>query len=319
MIRKHKPLAGVIGLGIIGERVVACLRKSGFQVWIWNRSPRVQPNFMPSAREVADLVKYIQFFVSDGPALLSVLDEIVPTLTSDHIILSHATISPQETLQAAKKVQQTGAQFLEAPFTGSRDAAEKGELIYYIGGSVDVLEKVRPLLSASSKAILHLGEIGQASTVKIATNLISAASIQAVAEAFALLYRSAIPVATLVKAMEHNAALSPTMAMKFPCMLNGDFEPRFSLKNMFKDIQHALRLASQYGLELPAASSFAGSAISGIQQGWGDLDFSVISRHFGFPPTEQNTKMSDGPVASSPPTPEKKPLKWSLFGSKNSE
>ena len=315
MSQPHKPTAGVIGLGIIGERVVVNLRKAGFQVWVWNRSPRAQPNFLPSAKDLADATQHIQIFVSDGPALLEVLDKMSPALTSDHIILSHATISPQETLEAAKKVEKTGAKFLEAAFTGSRDAAEKGELVYYIGGSVDVLESVRPLLSASSKTILHLGEVGHASTVKIATNLIGAASIQALSEAFAVLYRSGVPLQKLVDALEHNAALSPTMSMKFPCMLNGDFEPRFSLKNMFKDVQLALGLASQYGLELPAASSFAGSAISGIQHGWGDLDFSVISRHFGYPPEQPMTATADLP-ATPPPPPEKKTGKWSLFGSK---
>ncbi len=309
--RQNKLIVGVIGLGIIGERVVTNLRKSGFQVWIWNRSPRAQPNFVPSAKEVADAAKCIQFFVSDGPALLSVLDELLPVLTSEHIILSHATISPQETLEAAKKVEERGAKFLEAPFTGSRDAAEKGELIYYIGGSAEVLEKVRPLLSASSKDILHLGEIGHASTVKIATNLINAASIQAVAEAFALLHCSNIPLQKLVEAMKYNAALSPVMAMKFPGMMNGDFNPSFSLKHMFKDIQHALRLAVQHGLEFPAASSFAGSAISGIQQGWGNLDYSVISRHFNLPIAQQITQTSDATSSEE----KEKSISWSLFGS----
>lgn len=314
MARKNKPLAGVIGLGIIGDRVVTCLRHAGYQVWVWNRSPRTQLNFMPSARDVADAAKHIQLFVSDGAALLSVLEELSPALTNEHVIISHATISPEETLEAAKKTSEIGAQFLEAPFTGSRDAAEKGELVYYIGGSAEVLEKVRPLLSASSKAILHLGEIGHASTIKIATNLVTAASIEALAEACAIVHRSAIPLQKLAKAMEYNAALSPAMTMKLPCMLNGDFEPRFSLKNMFKDIQHVLKLASQYDLELPAASSFAGSAISGIQQGWGDLDYSVISRHFGFLPSQQPEKVTDAPPM--PAVTDTPPISWSLFGFK---
>lgn len=314
MARQKRPLVGVIGLGIIGERVVANLRKAGFQVRVWNRSPRAQPNFMPSVRDLANATQNIQFFVSDGPALLEVLDELLPVLTNEHVILSHATIAPQETINAARKVEEKGAQFLEAPFTGSRDAAGKGELVYYVGGSADVLERVRPLLAASSKAILHLGEVGQASIIKIATNLINAASIQAVAEAFALLDRSKVLPQKLVDAMEYNAACSPVMAMKFPCMLKGDFKPHFSLKNMFKDIQLALGLASQYELELPAASSFAGSAISGIQHGWGDLDYSVISRHFGYPPLQPIAETGD----STPPTSSTKEKSggWPLFGSK---
>jgi hypothetical protein len=72
MARQVKPSAGVIGLGIIGSRVVAVLRQKGYQVWLHNRSPRPEPNFLSSPAEVAESVKHIQIFVSDGEALISV-------------------------------------------------------------------------------------------------------------------------------------------------------------------------------------------------------------------------------------------------------
>ena len=69
MPRTIRQNAGVIGLGIIGSRVAANLRKAGFQTWVWNRTPRPEPNFLSSACEVAESAKIIQIFVSDGPAL----------------------------------------------------------------------------------------------------------------------------------------------------------------------------------------------------------------------------------------------------------
>ncbi len=62
-------------------------------------------------------------------------------------------------------------------------------------------------------------------------------------------------------------------------MITDDFEPRFSLKHMFKDVQIALAMAADFGVDLPASSAFAGSAMSGLQNGWGDQDFSVVARH----------------------------------------
>jgi 3-hydroxyisobutyrate dehydrogenase-like beta-hydroxyacid dehydrogenase len=207
---------------------------------------------------------------------------------------------------------------LDAPFTGSRDAAERGELVYYIGGDSAVLAAVRPLLEASSKAILEIGEIGQASVVKIATNLLSATAVEALAEAHALLETNGIELRKLSLALQSNVARSPIADMKIPAMLSGDFEPRFSLKHMFKDIQLALGLAAEKDIELPAAAAFAGAAMAGIQQGWGDSDFSVIARFYGFPgqghplPEVSAESAPDG----TPGTAAKPARPWSLLRGK---
>jgi len=317
MARAGKPSTGVIGLGIIGSRVVACLRRSNFQVWLWNRSPRPEANFLSSAAEVAESAKHIQIFVSDGSALLSVVNALAPALTPSHVVMNHATVSPRETCAAAEIVASRHAQFLDAPFTGSRDAAERGELVYYIGGDSAVLATVRPQLEASSKEILEIGDIGQASVVKIATNLISATIVEALAEAHALLDSNGIELRKLSQALHSNAARSPVADMKIPCMLSGDFEPRFSLKNMFKDMQLALRIAEENGIELPAAAAFAGAAMAGINQGWGDSDFSVISRFYGFP--GQGHTLPDvmqNEIPDSVPAQGKSSKAWSLFRGK---
>ena len=314
MARAGKPSTGVIGLGIIGSRVVACLRRSNFQVWLWNRSPRPEANFLSSPAEVAESTKYIQIFVSDGGALLSVVNALAPSLTPEHVVLNHATVSPRDTCAAAEIVASRHAHFLDAPFTGSRDAAERGELVYYIGGDSDVLSTVRPQLEASSKEILEIGEIGQASVVKIATNLISATIVEALAEAHALLDSNGSELRKLSLALQSNAARSPVGDMKIPCMLSGDFEPRFSLKNMFKDIQLALKIAEEKQVELPAAAAFAGAAMAGINQGWGESDFSVISRFYGFP--GQGHVLPDSVqcvVPESVPASGKTSKAWGLF------
>lgn len=278
-----KPAAGVIGLGLIGSRVAACLRRAGHQVWLWNRTVRPEPNFLSSPAEIAEAARYIQIFVSNGDALHSVLRAMLPALTAEHVILNHATVSPADTLAAAEIVAEKHASFLDAPFTGSRDAAGAGQLVYYIGGDPQVLERVRAQLEASSKQILQIGGIGQASVVKVATNLISANAVASLTEAFALLDRYGVELHKLPLALENNAARSGVIDLKTPCLLGADFEPRFSLKNMFKDVQIGLAMAEEKDIELPAASAFAGLAMAGLQRGWGDDDFSVISRFYDFP------------------------------------
>jgi len=307
MQEPSKPVAGVIGLGIIGNRVAANLRRAGCHVWLWNRTLRPEANFLSSPAEVAEAAKHIQIFVSNGDALLGVLRAMAPVLTPDHIIMNHATVSPVETQEAATIVHEKHAVFLDAPFTGSRDAAAQGELIYYVAGNSDALERVRPLLEKTSKKILPFGEIGHATIVKVATNLISATAVSALTEALALLDSHGVEPAKLRDALEFNAARSPVLDMKMPCMVNDDFEPRFSLKNMFKDVQIAIAAGASKNLEFPTASAFAGIAMSGLQRGWGDSDFSVISRFFGYPgkfapmpPPLLSATIPPAPIAPSP-------------------
>lgn len=319
-----KPALGVIGLGIIGSRVASRLRSAGHQVWLWNRTVRPEPNFLSSPAEIAEATNRIQIFVSNGEALLSVIRAMLPALTPEHVILNHATVSPSDTLEAARLVSEKHAAFLDAPFTGSRDAAAAGALVYYIGGNETALESVRSQLEVSAKHILHLGAIGDASAVKVATNIMSANAVASLAEALALLDRHGVELHKLAFALEHNAARAGVVDLKLPCMLAADFEPRFSLKNMFKDVQIGLSMAEDKNIELPVAGAFAGIAMAGLQRGWGDEDFSVISRFYDFPGQGHTIPVTPAPVTPPVPPSGNEPEKprsgfanfWSLFRTK---
>jgi 3-hydroxyisobutyrate dehydrogenase-like beta-hydroxyacid dehydrogenase len=307
----RKQAVGIIGLGIIGSRVAANIRRAGYEVWVWNRSPKPEPNFLSSAQEVAETADILLIFVSDGPALLETIRSIEPTLAARHLIVNCSTVSPAEVREAAQIAARTSAGFLDCPFTGSRDAAEAGQLVFYVAGATEWVDRVRPVLASVSKQILEMGtEVGQASLVKLATNLVAAATIEALAEALALLDANGVSGAKFLEAFSHNAARSATADMKLPCMVNGDFEPRFSLKHMFKDLQLALESGRSAGIELPAAAATAGALMAGVQHGWGDEDFSAVAKHYNFPGKE--------PLAAAPSTGngagESKPKRFSFFG-----
>jgi 3-hydroxyisobutyrate dehydrogenase len=322
MPRTVRQNAGVIGLGIIGSRVAANLRKAGFQTWVWNRTPRPEPNFLSSASEVAESAKIIQIFVSDGPALIETIEAMAPAIGPEHIVLNHATIAPKETLEAARMIHDRHARYLDAPFTGSRDAAEAAQIVFFIGGEAEVLERARPQLEVNAKAILPIGDIGQAAAMKIATNLIVAASVGSFAEAMALLETNCVPLYKLGEALGNHVAHSSLADLKVPAMIVGDFDPRFSLKHMFKDVQIALEMAHEHGVELPQAAAFAGSAMSGLQKGWGELDFSSIAQHYGYPNQENSlpedvfaSKAKPGENGTNAPRRERK-RRFLFFGSR---
>src|SRR6266480_157189 len=245
----HKKI-GVIGLGIIGRGVTANLRRKGFQVFVWNRTPRPVPNFVGSPAELAQLCDYIQIFVSDDEALLETVQRLSGKLAPKHIVLAHSTVAPDSMRAAADIIERGGARFVDAPFTGSKLAAQKGELVFYVAGSKAALREARPILEASGKQIIEIGAISQATAIKIATNMITAASVQAAAEALGIVRALGLPLEKFVRAMKGNASHSAALAMKMPKMIERNFEPHFSVKHMLKDMQIANHLGSSHYLEL---------------------------------------------------------------------
>ena len=280
MSRRTQKNVGIIGLGIIGRRVADNLRRRGFHVFVWNRTARPFPNFVGSPGEVAELCDFVQIFVSDDDALLEMVRQMKQSLGPHHVVMAHSTVAPHTMRAAAEIVQRRGAHFLDAPFTGSKIAAEKGELAYYVAGDEAASRRARPVLEASSKEIIEIGEIGQATTVKLATNMVTAAAVQAAAEALALVHNAGLAPEKFAAALRGNASNSGTLTMKLPKMIEGDFEPHFSVKHMLKDVQIAARLARSYGLAFGATEAARDSLLEEIRQGRADQDYSSLVRFF---------------------------------------
>src|SRR5438309_8899163 len=275
----HKGI-GVIGLGIIGRAIAGHLRRKGFSVFVWNRSPQPVPNFVGSPGELVELCNYIQIFVSDDEALLQTVEQLSESLTRRHVVLAHSTVAPDSMRAAAEIVERRGGRFVEASFTGSKPAAEKGELVYYVGGADAVLREACPILEASSKEIIHIGEIGQASAIKIATNMITAASVQATAEALALVQALGVPLEKFVEAIRVNSSHSGTLAMKLPKMLDRDFAAQFSVKHMLKDMQIANQIALSHYQDLGVTAAARDQLFEQMQWGHGDDDYSAVLRKY---------------------------------------
>ena len=268
---------GVIGLGIIGSRVAKNLRKKGFDVYVWNRTPKAEPNFLSSPAEVAKASQIIQIFVSNDAAVLETLAALRPALTPDHLILIHSTISPETVQKAKDAVSSTGARLVDAPFTGSKGAAENGQIVYYLAGDKADLERAEPVLEASRKALVYFGRFGDASLIKIATNMVTAAIVQALTEALTITERAGIDPQELVTAIENNACRSGVSDLKLKAIIARDFDPNFSLMNMLKDSRLALDLAKSLGVQLPLAQTVNQLLTEADSKGWAQQDFAIAS------------------------------------------
>ena len=268
----------VLGLGIIGSAWARNLMDDGQTVRCWNRSPKEFPNFYTSIEEAVADAETIFILVADPPAVQSVLDQIRPQLRPGQLIIQSSTISAEWTLTFAGQVKKTGALFLEAPFTGSKLAAEQRQTVYYLGGDAELIERARPILDPISTALLHIGPLGSASTLKLAMNMNIAGVGQILCESLALSRAAGIPDDIYFAALGRNLAHSGLADLKEPKLRAKDYSPQFSLKHMGKDLRLALETAHSFSLPLEQTARLKESYDQGIAAGWKEDDFIGLIR-----------------------------------------
>src|SRR5450631_1827269 len=230
----------IVGLGIIGGAWAQNLHADGLTVRAWNRSRKDVPFFEADLGKAVADAEMIIIVVADPPAVESLLDVIVPHLKRGQIVAQSSTISAHWTKHFAQRVEATGAEFLEAPFTGSKPAAEARKTVFYLGGSAELVEKARPVLERLSVSRLHVGPIGSASSLKLAMNLNLALMMQALSESLTLCRAEGIPDEKFFEALHMNVGRSGLSDLKEPKLRSNDFAPQFSLKHMNKDLRLAL-------------------------------------------------------------------------------
>lgn len=280
----ERPAVGVLGLGIIGSRCAANLDGAGHPVLAWNRTRRESP--VPRAASPAELAResqVIAIYLKDSAAVLEVFEALQGELTARHTVLNHATVDLACTEELARRCRRIGCGFLDCPFTGSRDAAAAGQLVYYASGDRDLVERMRQLLEVTAREVQFVGNIGAATTIKLATNLVSACVVQALAEGLALTRAQGLDGQLFVDALASNASGSPLTKMKLPHMLSDRHEPHFSLENMRKDSVQILALAQRLGLELPALETVNRCLTERCEAGDGGLDYAALARRYPAP------------------------------------
>ena len=284
------PTVSLVGLGLMGRPMGHNLLKAGFPLVVWNRTASRADSLVAagarlaaSPKEAAAAADVLITIVSDPPALEQVLwgsDEksggAFAALKKGAIYIDSSTVSPALARRIAEASTARGIRFLDAPVTGGTWGAEKGELLFMIGGSPDTLEAARPVISSMGKKIFHLGPHGAGQTIKLAMNLLLALEVDAFAESLALVTGAGLAGEKLVEVMQSSMARSGVLDVKAPVMLKGDFLPSFPLRLMHKDLSLALDLGNQLGVPLPAtaAAREVYNSVKGSSKD--DLDYAAV-------------------------------------------
>jgi 3-hydroxyisobutyrate dehydrogenase len=267
---------GVIGLGIIGGTWTKHYAAAGVLAGCWNRTPQpTRPCWKESPEAVADAADAIQIVVADPPAVQGILDRILPRLGAGKIVIQSSTIDPDSSDRFRTQVEARGARYLEAPFTGSKPAAEQRKTVFYLGGPADLIAAVQPLLQlVSEKRLVIAAEPRAAAALKLAMNLNLAVMLEGLCEALTFARRAGISDDTFFDALAGNVGYSPLAKLKEPKLRTGDFSPQFSVKHMHKDMRLASGAAKDSPLPLlEAARERLQLAES---HGFADEDFSAL-------------------------------------------
>jgi 3-hydroxyisobutyrate dehydrogenase-like beta-hydroxyacid dehydrogenase len=287
-----QPTVSLIGLGLMGRPMGHNLLKAGFPLVVWNRTASRAESLVAagarlaaSPKEAAAAADLLLTIVSDPPALEEVLwgadtktGGAFASIRKGAIYIDSSTVSPALARKVSAASASAGVRFLDAPVTGGTWGAEKGELLFMIGGEAADVDAARPVLSAMGKKIFHVGPSGAGQTIKLAMNLLLALEVDAFAEALALVTGAGFAGERLVEVMQSSMARSGVLDVKAPVMLKGDYTPSFPLRLMHKDLSLALDLGNQLGIPLPAAAAARETYNSVKGQSKDDLDYAAVMK-----------------------------------------
>ena len=277
---------GFIGLGTMGSLMAANLLKAGFRVVVWNRTPSKQKPLLEKGAvagcdpaqiaQTCDVVITMVSTPADVEAVVLGAEGVEHGLGKGKILIDMSTVSPETSRKLAQAARARGAAFLDAPVVGSKGPATDGTLVILVGGPKETLEEVRPILSAMGKTIIHAGENGQGSALKLATNLMLAHLAAGFAEGLLLVQRSGIDPRRYLDVLEASPFRSAWYQSKGAGMIARDFSTHFALKHMAKDVRLMNRQAADVGLKLPITQAIEALFGACEKAGLSERDYSTI-------------------------------------------
>ena len=274
-----------VGLGAMGSRLTRRLLDAGHAVTGYNRTAAKARALVEGGMKLATTPReaaaadVVFTMVTDDDALRAVAlgpDGVIAGLRPGAVLVEMSTVSPMVTREVGAVVAERGAAMLDAPVSGSTVSVEQGVASIQVGGDAAVLERVRPyLLTMGPNGVTHVGVLGIAKAMKVATNLGVGVQILAFCEAVVLAEKSGIPREVAVDALMRSVIASPLVKYRGPFVVGKmAAHVAFPVAGIQKDLQLALDQARAVGVPLPLTT---------LTQEWmskarslGDHDFAVV-------------------------------------------
>jgi 3-hydroxyisobutyrate dehydrogenase len=270
----------------MGGGMARRLLTSGYPVVGYNRSPartaalqRDGASIASSPRTAAEGAAVVFSMVADDVASRAMWlgqEGALAGAAAGTVVVECSTLSVGWVNELARAVAGAGGRFLDAPVTGSKQAAAAGELNFIVGGSSDDLAMVQPAFMAMGKRVVHVGPTGSGALVKLVNNFLAGVQVAALAEAFAWMERTDLDRAKAVSFLMEGAAASPVTKVVAERIIAADFSPNFLLRLMAKDLGYAIDEARGKNLSLQTAGTALNRFREAISDGQGDEDMAAV-------------------------------------------
>jgi 3-hydroxyisobutyrate dehydrogenase and related beta-hydroxyacid dehydrogenases len=279
----------VLGLGAMGSRMAANLLKAGFDVVVWNRTALAAADLVAAGvkqattpKEAAIGADFVMAMLRDDDASRQVwLDSETGALAgmkSGSIAIESSTLTPGWIRQLGEVLSAKGVSLLEAPVSGSRPQAETGQLIYLIGGDLEVLAQTESVLKVMGTTIQYVGALGAGALVKLCTNTLLGIQVTVLAELIGILKHAGMDAANALAAVSKTSVWSPVANYLSGSMLTENFTPQFPIELIEKDFRYILEAGEQpYAPTIKAAQSLF---LDAMTKGYGKENMTGVVQLF---------------------------------------
>jgi 3-hydroxyisobutyrate dehydrogenase-like beta-hydroxyacid dehydrogenase len=283
-----KMKVGFIGLGTMGFPMVKNLLQADFETWVISRSRGpIEKALALGAKEAlhpADLASKVDVLLTCLPMPETIeqvyfgQNGIVQGGSKGIIVIDHSTVSPELNQRQEKAIAKLGGAFLDAPLSGGPMGAEAGTLTIMCGGHQEAFERSLPVLQAMGKTIELIGPVGSGSVVKLINNMLVGIHTAALSEAFVMGAKAGIDPAAIHNILKVSTGHSLMIDRTIDLIQDRDFEQRFMVDLLNKDMKLATSLADQLGVKVELGTLSQNIIEEVSQRGYGKQDVAAIIR-----------------------------------------
>ena len=283
---------GIIGAGLMGSAIAERLIERGFTVYVHNRTKQRSDALVrkggirignPSV--LGKKCNYVIISVTDGNAVKEILfgnNGLIYSNNNQLSIIDTSTVLPEDSIYCANLMKRKGFAMIQAPIMGGPDATRKGDVISIVSGDKKIMEKCRRILTNFSKKIFYAGHRdGAANYLKLGLNLNIALIAISLSESIIFIKKSKTDLTVFLDILNSTYFKTGLSEVKGPKMIRNNFEPKFFLKNMLKDIQLLNECAKRNNASLSFSSLAEQYFRMAANRGYSELDYTAILKLFG--------------------------------------
>ena len=279
---------GFAGMGIMGQPMARNIMKEGYSLTVHNRTAEkcdaLKENgakAVATPLELARNADVLVLMVTGPEAIDQILGGPEGILAFDcagKTLINMSTVPPSYAVKLCRSLRDRGMEFIDAPVSGSKKPAEDATLVILAGGDEQAVSNQEALLLTMGKKVVHCGEAGRGSAMKMVVNLLLGAMMEGLCEAVTLGEKCGLSQDAIIDTMLAGPLGCALFNLKIDMLKDGAYAPQFPLKHMAKDLRFVLQTADECGAAAPAGHAIFQLYRQGVGSGLGDLDFAAIKK-----------------------------------------